>query len=461
MMLGEAVGKGLNIKGKSAKRGKNSGFVPFLQISDNRHKSMCRTLHKHTKIRLFFPERSFHSRNQVVDYFESIAEEMLDAVEKAKLILLDDKICLHEQEQAKMTMLWDIPDLSITYLDEYAPSCYGIEVPSRLFWEAYVIRQDCYSKPGSKYDVGRASLPAFQDMNNATLQCQAQESPRAVIWQNACSSDPFNVHELLMAYEENGRVRPVVSDFDPFLVGTRSVRYDLQDGKLPPEQVDMLKWCIKHISGILDSPSRPDCWTNRWLEILKDESNRGFHPTIPKYGFGDTKSYSIMRNAIERLIADGSVRHGAESFNYYFPQELDEEYLVISDQLEGKVPWRYMKEEALRRFLSEQIQQGYTFPLNPKWILCDPGWKVLYDQLLSSERDDIVNSMKIWFPPDTGIREVLAKISAKHATGFVRGLRKNNDDNNNDNNSSNNIENNNDEDEEDDDDTGPNDNHTV
>ena len=34
MWLGEGVGKSLNIKGKSAKTGELSGFVPFIQISD-------------------------------------------------------------------------------------------------------------------------------------------------------------------------------------------------------------------------------------------------------------------------------------------------------------------------------------------------------------------------------------------------------------------------------------------
>ena len=46
MILGEATGKGLNIKGKSAKRGVLSGFVPFLQISEESHKSrVSRPLH--------------------------------------------------------------------------------------------------------------------------------------------------------------------------------------------------------------------------------------------------------------------------------------------------------------------------------------------------------------------------------------------------------------------------------
>lgn len=38
MLNQTAVGKGLNVKGKSAKRNHLSGFVPFLQISDNKHK---------------------------------------------------------------------------------------------------------------------------------------------------------------------------------------------------------------------------------------------------------------------------------------------------------------------------------------------------------------------------------------------------------------------------------------
>lgn len=422
MMLGEAVGKGLNIKGKSAKRGKNSGFVPYLQIGDNKHKDLCRTIHKHTKIRLFFPSGCFHSRDEVVEYLESVAEEMIAAVNDAKRILTDVSSDSTAIEQAKETMLWDVPDLSITYLDDYSPSCYGIEIPSRLFWEALVVRQDCYRKPGSQYDVGRASLAAFQDMNNATLQFPSKDSPRAVLWQNACSRDPLNIHELLMAYEEKGRVRPVVSDFDPFLVGTRRVRYDPKDACLPTEQVDVLKWCVKQIGGILDGPTRPETWTNRWLEVLKRESNNGFHPSIPPYGFGDIKSYSIMRNAIERLTADGSVRHGAESFNYYFPQDLDDKYLVVSDRLDP-VPWRYMDDASLRAFLMEQVDMGYTFPLNPKWILCDPGWKALYDKLLSSDQVDIINSMKIWFPPESGVREEIEEICSRNPEGFMRGLR--------------------------------------
>lgn len=226
-----------------------------------------------------------------------------------------------------------------------------------------------------------------------------------------------------MAYEENGRVLPVVSDFDPFLVATRRVRYDPVEGALPLEQLDVLRWSIDCIGKILDAPMRPESWTNRWLEVLMHENQRGFHPQVPRYGFADPKSYSIIQNAVERLIQDGAVRHGAESFNYYFPQEIDNHFLVIFDGF-GAVPWRYMNQTELLQFLGERVDDGFSFPLNPKWVLCDgPGWKDLYDRLIASDKEDIVNSMNIWFPEHLEIRKRIEEIAAKHPEGFIRGMR--------------------------------------
>ena len=38
------------------------------------------------------------------------------------------------------------------------------------------------------------------------------------------------------------------------------------------------------------------------------------------------------------------------------------------------VPWRYLSLPELRQFLIARVRDGFTFPLNPKWILCDPGF---------------------------------------------------------------------------------------
>ena len=54
MWLGEGVGKGLNIKGKSAKTGRLSGFVPFVQISDASHVAQVEAPPPAARSRVFY-----------------------------------------------------------------------------------------------------------------------------------------------------------------------------------------------------------------------------------------------------------------------------------------------------------------------------------------------------------------------------------------------------------------------
>jgi hypothetical protein len=421
MMLGQAVGKGLDIKGKSAKRGKLSAFVPFLQIGENRHKGLIRTLSKDGAVRLFFPPASAKSRDVAVANLKRICEEMLDTCSRAKQVLADENSNKESREEANESLLLEMTDPVIRLIDDCSPQSYGVEIPVRLFWEAFIVRQDITRRSGSQYDTGRPSCPCFQDMNFAALRSKPRQGhPRAVIWQNADPTEPMNPQELLMAYEENSRVLPVVSDFDPFLVGTRRVPFDPIDGQLPSDQLEIMKWSVDRIGEILDSPPGPVSWTNRWLDTLKEATSKGFHPEIPRFGFGDPRSCSIMENAVKRFRrGDGAVRHGSECFNYYFPQELDEEFLVISDKFDG-VSWRYMDTEGMQDFLNAQLDDGYTFPLNPKWIMCDPGWKDIYDKLVASKNETVQASMQIWFPPSSGVREQIEDICARHPSGFQR-----------------------------------------
>lgn len=126
-------------------------------------------------------------------------------VKEAKKILSSDRVEKELHDNALEVMLLDIADPSIAPIDDYAPDSYGIELPERLFWEAYFVNQDCTRKDGSVYDSGRASQPAFQDMNFAALRSKSEEGyPQAVVFQNADRDDPMNPFEMLMAYEENG-----------------------------------------------------------------------------------------------------------------------------------------------------------------------------------------------------------------------------------------------------------------
>ncbi len=46
-------------------------------------------------------------------------------------------------------------------------------------------------------------------------------------------------------------------------------------------------------------PKEGVSWTRRWLEVLKREAEKGFHPTLPEYGFGDPSSYRVIESAVQ------------------------------------------------------------------------------------------------------------------------------------------------------------------
>jgi hypothetical protein len=153
-------------------------------------------------------------------------------------------------------------------------------------------------------------------MNFASIKNDCEKDvPRAVVWQytdpylspNEPDPDPMMAQTLLMAYEENGRVKPVVSDFDCFLLGTRGVRFQ---NPLPDDQVGLVHEMIRGVETILKDckEGKPNNWTASWLNVMKHSHS---HVTMPKYGFGDPKSYAIMKHAVHRLENFGAVRHGA------------------------------------------------------------------------------------------------------------------------------------------------------
>ena len=84
-------------------------------------------------------------------------------------------------------------------------------------------------KPIIGWETGRPSVPAFMDMN---LHAVRGDSEPDVVLLQYDLGDPMNPLGLLIAYAEK-EVKPVVSDFDTFTVGSRGMRYDLQ---MPPEQ---------------------------------------------------------------------------------------------------------------------------------------------------------------------------------------------------------------------------------
>ena len=102
------------------------------------------------------------------------------------------------------------------------------------------------------------------------------------------------------------------------------------------------------------------------------------------------------------------------------PQELDDEFLICWEDytrapLYKQVPWQYVTRQGLYLFLMARAREGYAFPMNPKWALCD-GWYPLLEVLLAS--DGAKDACDAWYPRGSGVRKRMATIHAAHPNGF-------------------------------------------
>jgi len=138
---------------------------------------------------------------------------------------------------------------------------------------------------------------------------------------------------------------------------------------------------------------------------------------IPKYGFGDPTSYAWIGDIVQTTADCGAVRHGAESFNLSFPQELDPEFLIVWESFEGQ-PWQYKNETDLRAFLLERAKEGFCFPVNPCWPIRNKGWMEILKTLQS-----VPASAKVyesWYPSKLKIAERICEIRNANPEGFIQ-----------------------------------------
>ena len=268
--------KGLDIKGKSVKRGNISSFVPFIQIYEEQHKERVWSCLKENKtIRVYY--QSDGAREEAFIMLSDIAEILQFAVEDGKKVLSDQSSDIYAQELAYTHLRYDDSCFDIQFINDYVdatPPAFGLEIPEKVFWKSYVMLGDCSRPSGTEWDIGRPSAVEFMDMNlGATRKVPSLGEPRAVVYQmSKCGPKdpgPMDPRMLLMAYEENGTVKPVVSDFDCFLIGTRGVKYK---EPIPDDQINLLKWAVKNIGEVLDErardksdPSTKQGWMETWL----------------------------------------------------------------------------------------------------------------------------------------------------------------------------------------------------
>merc|ERR1719282_740035 len=137
-------------------------------------------------------------------------------------------------------LLKNITDPGISFIDEYAETnAYGLNMPELVMREAYIMKPNIAFLAG--WETGRQSEPAFMDLNLQSVR--GTSTPEVVIYQYD-AVNPMNPNGLLIAYAESS-VKPVVSDFDTFTVGSKGMEYTLP---VPPEQAEVAMWTLQQTS---------------------------------------------------------------------------------------------------------------------------------------------------------------------------------------------------------------------
>jgi hypothetical protein len=88
--------------------------------------------------------------------------------------------------------MYDDANLGVTKIDTYAkakPPAYGLDISERLFWEAYVINQDCSRPDGTEWDIGRGSEVSlkypprhYSDKKSSEPFCFVSTHQRLILW---------------------------------------------------------------------------------------------------------------------------------------------------------------------------------------------------------------------------------------------------------------------------------------
>ena len=89
MWEGVARGKGLNVKAKSAKGGKLSGLVPFVQIHNEADKRRVSTCHRSATVRVYYATPA--ARQSALDQLSPVLAEMSATSESAVATLAREK----------------------------------------------------------------------------------------------------------------------------------------------------------------------------------------------------------------------------------------------------------------------------------------------------------------------------------------------------------------------------------
>ena len=121
-------------------KGRLSGFVPFVQVSDNAHKRDVEAAVADARTHIYF--RDAQSAERALSALTALRAELLSAADANDANTNADTNADTNDADAPPPPQGGMAELEIRLLSAYEPSVYGLDVPEPLMMEAFITRPD-------------------------------------------------------------------------------------------------------------------------------------------------------------------------------------------------------------------------------------------------------------------------------------------------------------------------------
>ncbi|MBP7189693.1 MAG: hypothetical protein KA998_00390 [Rickettsiaceae bacterium] len=209
------------------------------------------------------------------------------------------------------------------------------------------------------------------------------------------------------------KIRPITADIDVLAYGSKE---NLREGAMEDHTSLLIEQKTKFLQAMHFPQDFIEDFSAKPIDYLKqnypkettiiDQLEAIESKFVHLRGMGGaTRSVLDITGAMRADFHHDELSHGSEQFNYYFPQPLDKEWVVVNPKGEVKV---VTGESGLLALFNEAKVNGYSMPPSPHWgwTMDRAGRYVASDEL--KKTNDFVNSVMYKEDKDITLRDKVA-----------------------------------------------------
>lgn len=353
-----AVGKNMFVHGKSVASGPASGLISFnasISKSANRGEESIKLAQ--------------HDNEHSIEQSDALLEKLEGALRSAA-----NELSSNGRNNNSRTELLNFAKISE---DAFDPIVQKVQLTDKNDNEIYILTDK--NKLAAK-DASGNNIYVVAENDRFYSIDDNHEKIKEITIPDSLSLEPLEVigkPEIEISQDGSismKKIRPITADIDVLAYGAignlREGAMEDHSSILKAQKVSFLE-SIKFPGDLIDefSSKNPNelkaTYSNE--SVIADELERIESKFVHLRGMGGaTRPILDITGAMRGDFRSDELSHGSEQFNYYFPQPLDKEWVVVAPNSDVKV---ITGESSLLGLFNEARAKGYSMPPSPHW-----GW---------------------------------------------------------------------------------------